>query len=267
MVKLPTLSAICFSGADAGEFLHSQLSADILALAPGESTFACYCEPKGRVLALMLVGRVDDDYYIIMSSTLLISISNRLKIYVMRAQVSVDVLAEHAITGAHSSDEGDDSIRIGIPETDDLFVIAGNESALSADAGLDDAWKINELERGIVWLDTGTSAQFLPQMLGYDKLGAVNFRKGCYPGQEIVARTHYLGKVKRHPRLLCTNKAISLGPLSKIQIHSAGTAYTAVVVDSGKRKNDGSCVYVVTRMDPELQAENIEVEGQLTPLV
>ena len=271
MVKLPNLSAICFSGVDAGDFLHNQLSADILGLASGQSTFACYCEPKGRVLALMLVSRVDNDYYIIMADTLVIAISNRLKIYVMRAQVNIDVLAEHAIVGWRSGDQGDEDnngIRIGIPDSNDSFLITAGDSSFSTDAGLDvdDAWKIIELERGIVWLDADTSAQFLPQMLGYDSLGAVNFRKGCFPGQEIVARIHYLGKVKRHPRLLCTNEAISVSPLSKIQIHSAGTAYPAIVVDSGKRQVDGTCVYVVTRMDPQLQAENIEVEDRLISL-
>ena len=65
MVTLPYLSALRFSGTDAGDFLHNQLSADVLALASGESTFACYCEPRGRVLALMLVYRLDEDYFVI----------------------------------------------------------------------------------------------------------------------------------------------------------------------------------------------------------
>ena len=60
MIKLPYLSTICFSGTDAGDFLHNQVSADVLALSTGESVYACYCEPKGRVLALMLISKVDN---------------------------------------------------------------------------------------------------------------------------------------------------------------------------------------------------------------
>ena len=80
MVNLTHLSAIRFYGSDAGDFLHNQLSADVLGLANGDSVFACYCEPKGRVLALMLVYRAEDDFIIIMSSTLVKTITDRLKI-------------------------------------------------------------------------------------------------------------------------------------------------------------------------------------------
>ena len=268
MVKLPTLSAIRFSGADAGDFLHNQLSADISILASGESVFACYCEPKGRVLALMLISRVNDDYYIIMSSPLVEAIASRLRIYVMRAKVVVDVLAEHKIVACHPGAQVENGIRIGIPDGKHSFLLTDDGlPSVSIDPGLIAAWKMSELERGIVWLDNDTSAQFLPQMLGYDSLGAVNFRKGCYPGQEIVARIHYLGKIKRHPRLLCTNTAIKLAPLDKINIQADGVAYPAVVVDSGKREDGGNCVFVVSRMDPELKAEKIEIDGLLMPLI
>jgi len=267
MVKLPYLTAVRFSGDDAGDFLHNQLSADVLALAPDESTFACYCEPKGRVLALMLVARKLDDYYVVMSGSLVAAIANRLKIYVMRANVKVDVLDEMLVAGCHGRDEVSSGTRLGLPDSDDALLITDDDSAVSMDPGDSDVWKLAELERGVVWLDSDTSAQFLPQMLGYSSIGAVNFRKGCYPGQEIVARIHYLGKNKRHPRLLCSAEPISVNPMVKIQCHAAGESYPAVVVDHGKRQDGGSCVFVVSRMDPELPAEKIEVEGQLVSLV
>ena len=85
MPALGYLSAIRFSDADAGDFLQNQLSADVLALAIGESTFACYCEPKGRVLALMLVCRLEDAFLVILSGELAQSVADRMKIYVMRS--------------------------------------------------------------------------------------------------------------------------------------------------------------------------------------
>ena len=206
MIALPYLSAIYFSGTDAGDFLHNQVSADVLALSAGESVYACYCEPKGRVLALMLISKVDNDYYVILSSALADSIAKRLKMYVMRSKVDIEVLAEQVIAGlsdGNSSDhEGSSTILIPLPESGQQLAIISRATSPGHDTNLSGAWKLSELQRGVCWLGPETSGQFLPQMLGFDTLGAVNYRKGCYPGQEIVARTHYLGKVKRHPRLL-----------------------------------------------------------------
>jgi folate-binding Fe-S cluster repair protein YgfZ len=179
MIPLPYLSALRFSGSDAGDFLHNQLSADINALSSGESTFACYCEPKGRVLALVLVGRKDDGYYMLMSRSLTEPVATRLKIYVMRSKVDIESLDGCSILGIQSGDEpgapGDCKARVRLPESDDSYLVVDGDTTTEIDPALEDAWKLAELERGITWLCGETSGQFLPQMLGYDSLGAVNF--------------------------------------------------------------------------------------------
>ncbi len=270
MIALSNLSAIRFSGADAGDFLHNQLSADILGLGNGESTFACYCEPKGRVLALLLVCRVDDDYYVILAGSLAQTTADRLKIYVMRAKVTIEVLTECSVSGLQSENEPQPTAAclaaISLPNSDRWLVVETSQISPGVVTAEQDTWKISELQRGISWLCPETSGQFLPQMLGFDQLGAVNYRKGCYPGQEIVARTHYLGKVKRHPRLLCTSAMICPNPLDKIQIFSDEQTYEAIITDCGHREDGGGCLLVVTRMDPDLVAEKIEYMGQLATL-
>jgi folate-binding protein YgfZ len=269
MITLPYLKAIRFSGVDAGDFLHNQLSADVLALANGGSIFACYCEPKGRVLALVLVGLIDRDYYVVISSSLAQAVSDRLKIYVMRSRVSIEVLDEYAILCQQGNDGSIQpkatAFTVPAPDGKHSYLISG-DAAPATDPALWVAWKVTELQRGICWLKPETSGQFLPQMLGFDKLGAVNFRKGCYPGQEIVARTHYLGKVKRHPRVLNIQPIPCPKPLEKIGILSQEQAFEAVIVDceSGNKCN---CLFAVTRMDPNLEAQQIEYLGQITPLV
>ena len=268
MIELSYLSAVRFSGDDAGDFLHNQLSADIQGLTNGQSTLACYCEPKGRVLALMLVYRFDDDYFVIMSRSLVPTVAGRLKIYVMRSKVSIEILDECTVSALQAGDSqrSDTSIAaIPLPDSDQSLLL-GNEKTPVADAALQAAWKVAELRRGITWLNPETSGQFLPQMLGFDQLGAVNFRKGCYPGQEIVARTHYLGKVKRHPRQLCTTAFVRPLRMDKIQIHSGDQTYAAIVVDSAYKKDSEACLFVVTRMDPDLVAEKIEWQDQVIPL-
>ena len=105
MVKLTYLSVIRFSGVDAGSFLHSQVSADVLALTSGDSSFACYCEPKGRVLSLMLIYREDDDFFIILSSSLASAVNDRLKIYVMRSKVNIEILSHYSVSGLQTKGE------------------------------------------------------------------------------------------------------------------------------------------------------------------
>ncbi len=269
MIALPYLSALHFSGADAGDFLHNQLSADVLALAEGESTFACYCEPKGRVLALLLVSRQADDYVVVVSASLRVPVANRLRMYVLRAKVTIDVLENCVLTASSTADKSPPpappAVAINVPGSPAVLSL-WRDSTPAVDSTGTDAWKVEELRHGIVWLCPETSGQFLPQMLGFDQLGAVNFRKGCYPGQEIVARTHYLGKVKRHPRLLCTPAVICPEPLDKINLLGNKQSYEAVIVDCGHDTDDGGCLFVVSRMDPELPVEQIEYHGQIAPL-
>jgi len=266
MVLLPKLTSLRLSGADAGDFLHNQLSADILALATDESTFACYCEPKGRVLALMLVSRQDDDFLVILSAELAESICKRLRMYVMRSKVEIEVQNELTVVGLDSDDNDNADIgslaKVTVPNTSKTLLITSELTALAEIPALANLWKFEELRAGIVWLCQQTSGQFLPQMLGYDQMGAVNFRKGCYPGQEIVARTHYLGKVKRHPRLLCTTAMNCPAPLEKLDIYSGDQSYSAVVTDCTYDEDGGACIYVVTRMDPKLVAVKIKYQDQ-----
>ena len=271
MIALSYISAVRFSGVDAGDFLHNQLSADVLALSNGDSTFACYCEPKGRVLALMLVCRLGDSYYVIMSAALASKVADRLKIYVMRSEVVIEALTGFTVSGLQAVSEPQlpsGSIpAIPLPHGDKWFIVVTDENSPEKNVPAENAWKVSELQQGITWLNLKNSGQFLPQMLGFDQLGAVNFRKGCYPGQEIVARTHYLGKVKRHPRILSTSAIICPAPLEQLKILSDDQSYEAVIADCGHYENGSSCLFTITRMDPDLTADNIEYHGQIAPLI
>jgi len=219
----------------------------------------------------MLVYRVAQDYYALISRLLAPTVAKRLEIYVMRSKVSIEALHQCTVFGLQADAEPEfppTSIpAIPLPDSNQWYVVTTGEPATGADPSLQDAWKISELQRGITWLCPETSGQFLPQMLGFDRLGAVNFKKGCYPGQEIVARTHYLGKVKRHPRLLNTGAMICPNPLDKIQIFNDNRAYEAIIIDCGHREEGGSCLFTITRMDPDLTAEKIEYLDQIAPIL
>ncbi len=267
MVLLPYLAVIRFDGPDAADFLHNQLSADVSGLSNGESTFACYCEPKGRVLALLLMYRAGEDYYAVVSEPLVQGLITRLKMYVLRSSVGIEALEEYRVSGLKKGEAPELAtghiLTIPLPAGDRWLAVATGLTTPDFDAGLADAWKAEELDAGICWLGTGSSGQFLPQMLGFDELGAVNFRKGCYPGQEIVARTHYLGKVKRHPRILKTAEPVCPDALVKVHITGADQqTHQAVVADCVGGLDSGNVIFAVTRMDPELKAIAVEHEGQ-----
>jgi len=261
MVKLSHLSALGFSGADAGSFLHNQLSANINGLAIGDATFACYCEPKGRVLALLLVQRVETGYHVILSAALAQAVAERLKIYRLRAKVDIEFMHDHAAFGL-AADEQAPVRSIPLPGGQRKLALLATDPSAAADDALREAWRFADLQSGICWLGEKTSGEFLPQMLGFEELGAVNYRKGCYPGQEIVARTHYLGKVKRHPRLLDCRLSASPRPMDKIDILTDGQAHEAVVVESAAGTDGVVRLFTVTRMDPELRAATVAFEGE-----
>jgi folate-binding protein YgfZ len=186
----------------------------------------------------------------------------------MRSKVSIDILDDYTISGVRSNDGPETPL----PETQAvrlpgsalwLVLDSGNMNA-DTDTASQREWKISELRLGVTWLQPETSGQFLPQMLGFEELGAVNYKKGCYPGQEIVARTHYLGKVKRHPRLInCKLKTVPK-LMEKISIHGEDQAHDAIVVDSGRGMESDICLLTITRMNPELTAKKIEFEGEVS---
>jgi len=272
MIKLSYLSAVLIKGNDAGDFLHNQVSSDILGLKPGESTLACYCEPKGRVLSLMLVSAQNDGYLVILAKTLSEAIIKRLRMYVLRAKVEIEVLENHDVAGlvsASSDDKVPESVysQLQIPQSSLSYQVLEKGASPDSSTAEQDAWKHAELQNGISWLGTATSGEFLPQFLGFDDIGAVNYKKGCYPGQEIVARTHYLGKVKRHPRLICSESLIGPNQMEKVKIFSGDDSFDAVTVDFAFDENKGNCLLVVTRMDPELTAEKVEYLEQTVELV
>ncbi len=241
--RLPYLAVARFSGDDAGVFLQSQLSADILALQQGESGLACYCTAKGQVLGLLLIGRRQDSYLLAGNAVLLPGILRRLQMYVMRSKVLIEE-AEHLCVEARPGPLYD-------------FVEDAGPTGTIAD------WRAMELKHGVTWLNEGSSEKFIPQMLGFDRIGAVSFKKGCYPGQEIVARARYLGKVKRKPLLVETSGRPGVQAGEKVQLRRGDTWSDAVVVDLAASGEQNLVIFTVAAAEPELPAAELR-HGQQT---
>jgi folate-binding protein YgfZ len=226
LVPLTHLGLIAFSGEDAQAFLHGQLSNDVKMLTPERSEYAAYCSAKGRMLANFLVWREEEDYCLQLARSLLPAMQKRLAMYVLRSKVKladaseprpVLGLAGSAAIGALQElfpvlpQQTHQVVRD--PANGILIALPGKRFQLVAElesakrlwrklaATLTPAgtpcWEWLEIRNGIPLITPPTQEQFVPQMANMELIGAVNFHKGCYPGQEIVARTQYLGQLKR----------------------------------------------------------------------
>jgi len=260
MIHLQYLSATRIFGPDSGSFLQSQLSADIGSLEPGQATFAAYCTPRGQVLGLLLVCHSGDSFELVARSELLAGVIQRLKIFVMRSKVDWDESGEQRVFGIAADTEAPPGSSRFTPSTLPLtYAIDGTEQRSAEGA---EFWKSEELRLGIAWLDPSTTEKFIPQMLGEDKIGALSFSKGCYPGQEIVARTRYLGKVKRKPLIVTAKGSVKLDNASKLEINYPGESVSGTLIDSAENASGDTVLFIVTNLLEGKKPESISYEGQ-----
>jgi folate-binding protein YgfZ len=225
--RLAHLSPLVAEGADAATFLHGQLSQDVLNLPQGVARPAAYCSAKGRMLADALVFKPrDDTFVLLMDKGVLPATLKRLQMFVMRAKAKLsDAGATLALVGlvghdliAHLAPEATQphqvcaladgahvirladvqglarAIWVGNPEQAEILL--ADQPALPGDA-----WAWLEVMSGVVRIVPATADQFVPQMVNFEIIGGVNFKKGCYPGQEVVARSQYRGTLKRRLHL------------------------------------------------------------------
>jgi len=198
------------TGDDAVEFLHGQVTADLKTLPLSRTATAAYCTPKGRVLATFAALRVLSGFRLLLPRAVAASFSKRLSMYVLRSKVTVrDATAGVVLVGvgndsaAARGEEKYESFalsprhRVAIVPADDAPAVTAAFGARGLHAVSSAAWAWFDVACGFPWIDPRTQDAFTPHMLNLDLTGGVSFQKGCYPGQEIVARTQYLGQVKR----------------------------------------------------------------------
>lgn len=219
-LPLSELALIRAEGPDAAAFLHGQLSQDVSHLGPSEARLAAYCSAKGRMQASALLLRPTEDQVLLLTDAgILPGWLKRLKMFVLRSKVllSEGGLQAWGLAGASASKALGDAanapvwssqrhesghlVRLpdvqGVPRW--LWLGAPDATAWLGALGplSSSAWSCLEVLSGIPRVTEATFDQFVPQMVNFELVGGVNFQKGCYPGQEIVARSQYRGTVKR----------------------------------------------------------------------
>lgn len=258
---------IVFSGADAETFLQAQLSCDVGVLGNRKSTYGSYCTPQGRILANFLLWRAEAEYYMQLPASLCASIQKRLSMYILRAKVkATDASARYVTLGlagseaarvvkdvfgdapaaAHDVMHAHDAtlIRIGV---DRFEIVALSESAPRvrdalkphANEGDESTWQWFDIRAGIPWITPPTQEQFVPQMVNLDVIGGVSFSKGCYPGQEIVARAHYRGQVKQRMHLVHIATDGAVEPGDKLCSADMGSQASGMIVNAAAAPEGG----------------------------
>lgn len=276
LCDLSHLGLLEISGADAVTFLQGQVTNDVKLLTGNNAHYSAYCNPKGRMLALFLAFAHAGHIHLQLNRELVEPILKRLKMYVMRSKVEIkdvsDSIIKFGINGLEASQILAYSL-VKIPAEDYELVTLENATVLKLPSTngarfeiftdhknapaiwetlkiqceiVEKAhWDWLEIQTGIPDIELKTQEQFVPQMLNLDILNGINFKKGCYTGQEIVARTHYLGTVKRRTFLaeICPASQSASAP-------QAGDKLLDATQNEATRNEVGQLVRVAPDYDP-----------------
>lgn len=235
-LTLDSLALIEVRGAEAREFLQGQLSNDVDAAQPLRAQLHAYCNPQGRALAVLHLIAHEHGFWLVTPADLADAVVARLKMFVLRAKVEV-ARSECGLAGAlHDATLDAPGVtpvtleEIPGARARKFFIGARDALAALSPAPGDAAWRIASIVDGLAQVYAQTTAQFIPQMLNLDCTGGLSFRKGCYPGQEIIARLRYRGKVKQ--RMLCAVTRESKPPAPGDSIFAAQAKKVGRVVDA-----------------------------------
>ena len=207
--QLPFFAVVEVSGEDRHEFLHNQLSNDIKNLPEKHACYATYNTHKGRVIANMIVYHAGERLLLILAQDLAEKVVKKLRMYVLRAKVKLDILPDWGVgvsllenlspmlpSEPHLLLSSDENGAIILPHGG-LLMVAPREQLPQYNELVQIAWQRHEILSAYPWISLATSETCVAQMLNQHIIGGVHFRKGCYPGQEIIARAQYRGQVKR----------------------------------------------------------------------
>lgn len=190
------LRAIEVTGPDAIAFMQSQLTIDVEGISDSRLHPTAWCSPDGRADAVLLIGVRADSVWLVLPESLVVPIVKRARMFSIGRKVALepDVAAYPALGPAarepralELAHDPDRSLLLGEPED-----VAGADSDV-----LPDPWLQADIECAMPWTLPETAGAYLPQMLGLEALGGLSYKKGCFPGQEVIARVHYRGRVTR----------------------------------------------------------------------
>ena len=243
---LPGHRLLALQGPDAVRFAHAQFMSDVAGLADGHWQWSGWLTPKGRVIALFALLRLDAQRLWLrlpdadVPETSPEALAAQLRRFVFRSKLAIEARPDLAVSGAFASDPQAGGAALALRGADAValdmggdggartacIAPAGNAQAIGDDAA-QRAWRAFDLAHGLPRLDAAQADRWTPQQLSLDRLRAYSVKKGCYPGQEIVARTHFLGQAKRGLVLLDGDAPIAAGADVQVGGAASGTVVCA----------------------------------------
>lgn len=276
------LGLIGVAGDDAASFLHNQLTNDVEHLGTGDVRLAGYCTPKGRLMATFLMWKEADGIYLQLPRAIQAPLQKRLSMFVLRAKAKLRDATEEAqrvaVLGLGGA-KAESALRAHVPELPAapyakvegpagtvirladalgapryLWLTSAETAAAALPAlreqlalGGNAAWQLAAIHAGVPQVSQPTQEQFVPQMVNFELIGGVNFRKGCYPGQEIVARSQYLGKLKRRMALATLDNAAAR-PGDEVFSSADPDQPCGMIVNAAPNGNGGADVLVEIKL-------------------
>src|SRR5450830_1022170 len=305
VAPLTDLGLISLSGDDAVSFLHNQITNDVEKLDLGSARLAGYCTPKGRLLATFLLWKDSQQIMLQLPRPLQTTIQKRLQMFVLRAKVKLVDQSEQRVALGLAGSKATEVLQQWFPvmpahayakldnEHGTLIRLADSrqapryqwittvEQAIVAwplltqklTPAATQVWRLSDIYAGVPSITKPTQEQFVPQMINFELIGGVNFKKGCYPGQEIVARSQYLGKLKRRSVLALVDAVdVRAGaevfssedpgqPCGMIvNAEPAGTGKSACLVEIKLAASDNGTIHLGAVDGPVLQLQPLPYE-------
>ena len=235
--RLTRYGLLSVSGTDARAFLHAQLTNDIEHLPADGAALAGWCSAKGRLLASFLVVPAAEGFFLQLARDLAAPVAKRLSMFVLRSKVKIadesESWEQFGVWDADLSNAGVSwsghvaTVRVGERR---FLQLAPRGELKEAPNAKEAEWALLEIRAGRPLITSATQDQFVPQMVNFEQLGAVDFKKGCYPGQEIVARAQYRGQVKRRMVHATAPAGVALQPGAD---YNGGTVVDVAPVENG----------------------------------
>jgi folate-binding protein YgfZ len=235
MKDLEHLRILTISGEDAGELLQGQMTQDVRKLEDGKIHITSFCNVQGRVIASAFIQERNDQYDLILSSEIIDDLENHLQRYILRSKVLIEQSDEKTF-GAYKSDINEDSKECRSLKNDPKRVLTlSSQVPESIDNFItSEEWIRCDIENSIAIINKESTEKFIPQMLNLDILDAVSFSKGCYTGQEVVARVQHRGKIKQRMFKFKTENEDLISHGSEIHHESkkVGTVVISELIDN-----------------------------------
>ncbi len=279
------LTSFEVSGADAATFLQGQLTCNINDLSDTNASLAAFCNAKGRVISTLLIIKQADRFIIVLPHSLLKKVIHRLSMYILRSKVQIvdqsdtlcligiqsgiTTLNDRKMPGKPFDAIIADVSMIRLPGGVNRFLLVGtcdpvislwNQVCKGKILRPSDSmeWALLDLYSGIPWFDEAQSEHYIPQMINIDSLNGISLTKGCYTGQEIIARTHYLGKAKREMFLAECSKTAMLNDDTDI-INSANHESCGKILSC--LRNNERCGLLVVMQKNDFEPENLTLNN------